>query len=108
MIEFLKQAFEGDELLRVKKPDGTIMHANVRIGDSILEMGEAHGEYQPMPCVLHLYVNDADAWYRRAVEAGAISIQEPADQPYGDRMAGVKDPFGNAWCNATHIKDVPV
>ncbi len=108
MIEFLEHAFGAEAVLRDTSPDGTIVHAKVRIGDSILEMGEAHGEYQPMPCVLHLYVNDTDALYARAVRAGATSIQEPADQPYGDHSAGVQDPFGNQWFIATHIKDVPL
>ena len=69
-------------------------------------MGEAHGEYQPMPCVLHLYVNDTDALYERALRASATSLLEPRDEPYGDRCAGVKDPVGNQWFIATHIKDV--
>jgi uncharacterized glyoxalase superfamily protein PhnB len=78
----------------------------IRVGTSILEMGEAHGPYQPMSSVLYVYVPDVDAVYRRALQAGATSISQPADQPYGDRNAGVKDPFGNTWYIATHIKDV--
>ena len=108
LIDFLKDAFGAEEASRAKSPDGTIGHAKVRIGDSILEMGEARGEYQPMPAVFYLYVNDADALYQRAVRAGAPSLYEPADQPYGDRNAGVEDPLGNSWYIATHIKDVPV
>ncbi len=108
MIGFLKQAFGAEEAARAESPDGTIVHAKVRIGDSILEMGEAHGPYQPMPCAIHLYVSDTDAVYQRALRAGASSIEEPVDKPYGDRSAGVADPFGNQWFIATHIKDVPV
>ena len=108
MIDFLKEAFGAEETGRAQSPDGTIAHAKVRIGDSILEMGEAHGEYQPMPAVFYLYVNDVDAWYQRAVAAGATSQGEPTDQPYGDRVAGVMDPFDNVWYIATHIKDVPL
>jgi PhnB protein len=106
VINFLKRAFGAEELSRAQSPDGVIHHATMRIGDSALEMGEAHGPYQPMPTMFYLYVPDVDAAYRRALEAGAISISEPADQPYGDRNAGVKDAFGNQWYIATRIKDV--
>ncbi len=108
LIDFLKHAFAAEEAACERSPAGTVVHAKVRIGDSILEMGEAHGEFQPMPTAFFLYVNDADAWYRRALEAGATSLMELADQPYGDRMGGVQDPFGNHWYIATHIKDAPL
>ncbi len=103
VIGFLKQAFEAEEVARYAGPDGTILHASVRIGDSVIEMGEAHGPYQPMPTTFYLYVDDCDAWYERAIAAGATSIVEPKDQPYGDRNGGVKDPFDNVWYVATHI-----
>jgi PhnB protein len=106
MIEFLQKAFGAQEIYRAQLPDGTIPHAQVRIGDSIIGMGEAHGPYQPMPGTLHLYVPDADALYERALRAGAKSIQPVADQPYGDRSGGVTDPFGNRWFIATHVRDV--
>lgn len=106
MVEFLKEAFEAEEVERAASADGTILHAKVRVGDSIIEMGEAHGEYQPMPFTLHLYVNDTDTVYARALRAGATSLREPRDEPYGDRNSGVLDPFGNRWFIATHIKDV--
>jgi len=106
VIDFLKQAFAAEEVARYAGPDGTIHHAQLRIGDSVIEMGEAHGPYQPMPTMFYLYVDDADAWYKRALEAGATSISEPADQPYGDRNAAVKDPFDNVWYVATPIADV--
>jgi PhnB protein len=104
VIDFLKQAFAAEEVERYAGPDGTIHHAQVRIGDSVIEMGEAHGPYQPMPTMFYLYVEDADASYKRAVQAGATSLSEPADQPYGDRNAAVKDPFDNVWYVATPIK----
>lgn len=107
VIEFLKKAFGGQEAYRAQSPDGVVHHAQVRIGDSMIGMGEAHGPYHPMPCTLHLYVPDTDSMYERALAAGAESIQAPADQPYGDRSAGVKDPFGNRWFLATHVRDVP-
>jgi PhnB protein len=107
LLDFLKQAFDATEIFRMPRPDGTIMHAEVKIGDSIVMMGEAAGEFQPMPGAIHLYVNEADATYQRALQAGATSVMEPADQFYGDRSAGVKDPVGNRWWIATHQEDVP-
>jgi PhnB protein len=106
-IEFLEKAFGGVEIYRAQ-PKQKILHAQVRIGDSIITMGDAHGRYQPMPSTLHLYVPDTDAAYEQALRAGAESIQPPADQPYGDRSAGVRDPFGNRWFIATHMRDVAV
>lgn len=106
LIDFLRQAFDAQEIHRMRRPDGTIMHAEVRIGDSIVMMGEPMGEFHAMPGGLHLYVNDADAVYKRALQAGAISMREPANQFYGDRTAGVKDPVGNHWWIATHKEDV--
>lgn len=102
-ISFLKRAFGADEVEKYASPDGVIQHAKVKIGDSFLEMGEAHGPYQPMPTTFFLYVPNVDTSYQRAITAGATSTGEPADQPYGDRMAGVKDAFGNQWYLATPI-----
>ncbi len=106
LIEFLKTAFGGVEVYRVQHPDGGIPHAQVRIGDSIVALAGGHGPYQPRPSTIHLYVPDTDALYRQALRAGAESIQAPTDQPYGDRSAGVRDPFGNRWFIATHVRDV--
>lgn len=105
-IHFLKEAFGAEERLLVQSPDGVVQHAKIRIGDSILEMSDAHEPYLPKPCAIHLYVPDTDALYERALKAGARSLMPPADQPYGDRSAGVIDPFGNHWFIATHIRDV--
>lgn len=106
LIDFLKQAFDAEEILRMTQPDGTIMHAEVKIGNSRVMMAEAQGEFTPMPAMLHLYVEDMDAVYRRALQAGATSLREPEDQFYGDRIGGVRDSFGNQWWIATHIEDV--
>lgn len=105
-IEFLKQSFAAVETERFDRPDGTVKHVELRIGDSMVMMGEPEGEMQPMPAMLHVYVDDTDAAYHRAIEAGATSMMEPADQFYGDRNAGVKDPCGNVWWIATHVEDV--
>jgi PhnB protein len=106
VMTFLKRAFGAVELGKYASPDGVILHARLKIGDSHVEMGEAHGKYQPMNSMFYLYVPDVDDVYRRALAAGATSIAEPKDQPYGDRSAGVKDIFGNQWYIASHIKDV--
>jgi len=106
VLNFMKRAFGAEELGRYTAPDGVIHHTTVRIGNAHMEMGEAHGPYQPMPTMFYLYVEDCDALYKRAMSAGATSISEPKDQPYGDRSGGVVDPFGNKWYIATHIKDM--
>lgn len=104
MIEFLKPAFGAEEIVAYReRPDGPVVHAKVRIGDSVVEMGEAHGPFQPMPTMFYLNVDDADAWYNRAMAAGATSMGEPKDQPYGSHVGGVKDPFDNIWYLATQI-----
>jgi len=105
-IDFVKRALGGEEVMRHEAPEGSIRHAEVRIGDSVIEVSEARAEWPPMPMTLHLYVPDVDALYERAMTAGGVSIQAPADQPYGDRSGGVRDPFGNQWFIATHIRDV--
>jgi uncharacterized glyoxalase superfamily protein PhnB len=106
LIEFLKRAFDAKETYRMPRADGTVMHAEVRIGDSNIMLGEPMGEWKPMPASLYLYVEDADAVYQRAIQSGAISLMQPADQFYGDRHGGVKDPSGNHWWIATHKEDV--
>lgn len=104
VIDFLKDAFGADEVFRGQAPDGTVYHAKIRIGDSIVEMGDAHGEWQPMPMSLYLYVDDADAAYRRALAAGATSIEAPTDKEWGDRVATVRDPFDDIWFIASHAR----
>lgn len=106
MVPFLESAFGAKAEGVHNAPDGTVAHATVRIGDNTLEFSEAHGPWQPSQCHLHLYVPDADAVYAQALRAGATTIEAPSDKPYGDRSAGVKDPFGNSWFIATHVKDV--
>jgi PhnB protein len=105
-IEFLKSAFSATESYRVDAPDGTLRHARVRVGNSILNIGEAHGEFQPLASSMYIYVDDADAVYKRALEAGATSLYPVAEQPYGDRLGGVTDPFGHQWFIATNVKPV--
>jgi uncharacterized glyoxalase superfamily protein PhnB len=106
LIDFLKQAFEAEEIYRQNMPDGTVMHAQVRIGDSMLMMSDATSQHKPMPSMIYLYVEDVDAVYNRALKAGATSLRKPTDEFYGDRSGGVKDQFGNQWWIGTHIEDV--
>ena len=105
LIDFLKQAFGAEETLRMPRADGGVAHAEVKIGDSMVMLGEPT-EAEAMPGMIHLYVDDADSVYRRALQAGATSLREPENMFYGDRSAGVKDRFGNQWWIATHIEDV--
>ena len=106
LIDFLKQAFGARERERYADPDGKILHAEVTLGDSIVQLSDATGEWKPVQVPLLLYVTDTDATYRRALKAGATSLREPMDAFYGDRTAGVKDSFGNSWWIATHQEDV--
>jgi PhnB protein len=105
-VEFMKQAFRAEEAFMYKSPKGEVIHSRIRIGDSILAVGEAHGNFPAMPFHLHMYVPDTDAVYESALGAGAKTRRAPRDEPYGDRAATVEDAFGNLWSIATHIKDV--
>jgi PhnB protein len=106
LMDFLKRSFGAVEKERMTQPDGRIMHAEVRIGDSVVMMGEPADESSLMPGAIHVYVEDVDTIYRRALQAGATSLRAPEDQFYGDRSAGVRDPSGNVWWIATHKEDV--
>jgi len=98
VIEFLKAAFGAAELRRYDMPDGTIMHVEVRIDDSVVMLADAGGPFPAFPVWLHLYVPDVDAAYTRALQAGGTSAQEPQQKPGDpDRRGGVKDPAGNTW-----------
>jgi PhnB protein len=105
VIAFLTRAFGATDVQKFASSDGVVHHASVKVGDTVIEMGEAHGPYQPMPTRFYLYVPDCDSLYRRALESGATSVTEPADQPYGDRVGGVVDVFGNQWYLATRIAE---
>ncbi|HWQ55492.1 MAG TPA: VOC family protein [Bryobacteraceae bacterium] len=106
VVEFLKEAFGAEERFRMNGSDGTVAHAEMRVGDSMVMVGEASEKWPPMPASLYVYVPDADSIYHRAIEAGAVSVMEPADQFYGDRHGGVRDSAGNVWWIATHKEDV--
>ncbi len=106
LIAFMKEVFDGQEVAIYPRPDGTVGHAALRIGDSVIELADAGPEWPAMPCALQVYVPDTDAAYHRALKAGAKSLVEPADQFYGDRTASVRDSCGNNWYIATQIEVV--
>ena len=107
LLTFLKNAFGAEERVRMAAPDGSVGHAEVKIGGSVLMLADASGEWKPMPGMVHFYTEDTDAMYERALKAGAASLRAPRDEFYGDRSAGVQDPAGNMWWIATHVEDVP-
>src|SRR5262245_66590299 len=108
-LDFYKKAFGAELILRMPTPDGKIMHAEIRIGDSVVFLSEEAPQMgsvapqpgTPTPVSLHLYVADVDAAYNRAIAAGATSQMAPADMFWGDRFSKVTDPFGHAWSIAT-------
>lgn len=106
LIDFLLHVFDAEELRRDLHPDGSIMNAEVRVGTSIVELAEAGEAWPPFPSALHVYVPDTDVAYARALAAGAVSLYQPADMPYSERSAGVKDPCGNHWFLATYQEEV--
>ncbi len=104
LLAFVTAAFDAEEIMRDTRPDGTVAHAQVRIGDSMVMMGAAQDDFPPMPAMLYLYVADVDAGHAQAVAAGGVSIYEPHDESYGDRAAGVRDAQGNLWWLAAPIR----
>jgi len=101
-MDFIQKSFGACENLMVRDGGGTVRHAEARIGDSIIEFADAGPEWKAMPTGLHFYVKDCEQAYTQALAAGAVSLSAPADRPYGDREAGVRDPVGNFWFLATH------
>jgi len=107
LMKFISVAFGGSETYRKEQPDGAVTHAEMRIGDSMLMLGEATPQFGPMPTSVYLYVTDSDQVYRQALEAGGVSVFPIMTLPNGERYGGVKDPCGNIWWIATHVEDVP-
>jgi uncharacterized glyoxalase superfamily protein PhnB len=101
LVDFLKDAFDAVPMEMFKRPDGALMHGAVTIGDSVIELGDNAGV---PPSAFYLFVPDADAVHDRAIRAGATSLSAPANQPYGHRSGGVKDPWGNTWYIASELK----
>ena len=106
LIAFMKEVFDATEIVVYPRPDGTVGHAALRIGDSVIELADVSPEWPAMPCAMQVYVPDADAAYHRALQAGASSLLPPATQFYGDRTASVRDSSGNNWYIATQVEVV--
>ena len=100
-IEFLKTVFGASELRRVENTAGNIMHAELRIDDTVLMLADSVENWPPTPSHVHIYVNDVDTIYRHALEAGAVSVQEPMQRDDGDKRGSVKDSGGTTWWIAT-------
>ena len=104
VIDFARQVFGARELRRFEMPDGSVAHAEVQIGDTVIMVGDAGGDWPAVPTHLHVYVEDVDAVYHRALAAGGVAVQAPerkGDDP--DRRGGVKDPAGNTWWIGTQV-----
>lgn len=106
LIAFLEASLDGEVTEYLEGPDDTVSHAEVRIGESLIMMGEPEDEAQVHPVNLHVYVEDVDATYERALAAGGESLSEPEDKFYGDRSGAVRGPQGNVWWISTHVEDV--
>lgn len=107
VLDFIKKAFDAQITERHMNDDGTLMHAEAKIGDTVIMFGEASLRWHAMPAMFYVYVPNCDAAYKKAIGAGARSVREPADQHYGDRSGGVKDSAGNQWWVATRIAQAP-
>jgi PhnB protein len=107
LLEFVTNVFGAAQTELMEAPDGSrVMHAEVKLGDSTIMMSDAQGPWQPMPAAMYVYVPNVDETFRKAVAAGGTSVMEPADQFYGYRHGGVKDPWGNFWWIATRVENV--
>ena len=103
-LTFLSRAFGATEVQISRTPDGRVAHAEIRIGDTLVMLGQAGGPWTPKAAALYLWVADVDATYATALAAGATSESEPEDKPYGHRNAGVVDPAGNTWWIGSPVK----
>ena len=113
-LDFYARAFGAEELSRIPGPDGRVMHASFRIGDSAIMLNDENPEWGALgpkalkgsPVTIHLYVEDADAFFDRAVKAGAKATMPLDDMFWGDRYGKLEDPFGHQWSIGTHVRDV--
>jgi uncharacterized glyoxalase superfamily protein PhnB len=103
-IKFLVDVFEAVELRRFPDAEGKVVHAEVRIDDTVVMIADGGGDWAPIASNVHVYVPDVDATYERALEAGAVSIQKPVKKEDEDRRGGVKDAGGTSWWIATRVE----
>lgn len=102
-LEFLRAAFGAEPLRMIPRDDGTLMHAEVRIGDSVVMFADAVEGWPAVPAHVHIYIPDVDDCYRRALDAGGISVMEPVRKDDADKRGGVKDAGGTTWWLATQV-----
>jgi PhnB protein len=108
LVQFIKDVFQADETLRFMNNDGGIIHVELKIKDSVIMIGEGGDQFETTNSLLHVYVEDVDSIYKKALECGGISITEPLDQPFGDRNATFKHPEGITWTVAKQISERPL
>jgi uncharacterized glyoxalase superfamily protein PhnB len=101
VISFIGKVFGAEVILMHERPDGSVMHASIRMGDTVLMLADALQDYPVTPAWLHLYVDDVDATFKAALELGAQAVQEPHETGDGDRRGGFSDPAGITWWIAT-------
>lgn len=107
LLDFITAAFDGVELARIAVEDGSIGHAEIRVGDTVLLAFDRRPEWPVMPSLLRVFVPDADAAFEKAVAAGARVVTQLSDSAWGDRGGRLRDPFGNIWWVMAHVEDVP-
>lgn len=103
-IDFLERVFDAVELRRFPDDQGRVVHAEVRIGDSVVMLADGAEGWEPVPSHVHVYVEDVDATFARALEVGAVAVQEPVKKDDADKRGGVKDPGGTTWWIATMVE----
>jgi uncharacterized glyoxalase superfamily protein PhnB len=106
LLEFVKKVFDATEVEHMAGTDGRVMHAELKIGDSVIMIADVQDPWPATQAALYVYVPNVDETYKKALAAGGTSAMEPSDQFYGDRHGGVKDRWGNFWWIATHFEDV--
>ncbi|MEO7994557.1 MAG: VOC family protein [bacterium] len=104
-LQFATEAL-GATIIEQMGPPGSIMHAEIKIGDSVIMMGPSNEQWPSFPAMLYVYVPDCDAIHAKAMAAGSTEVHAPKDEFYGDRSGCLKDKWGNVWCFSTHIEDV--
>ena len=106
VIDFAVSTFGATERMRMPMPDGKIAHAEIEVGDSVIMLSDATNDFPAAQSYLHVYVEDCDAVFKKALAAGGKSLMEPTTEFYGDRAGNVLDPCGNRWTISTHVEDV--
>lgn len=107
LVEFLQKVFDAKEHRLWRREDGSFMHGEFRIGDSLVMIGDVQDNHGSFPGMLYVYVQDVDVTFNKAIQEGAKALEEPSQQDYGDRRAAFEDLAGNQWWIATHVEDVP-